>query len=498
MLEREVKLAAPADFRLPDLSDTPGGVEARGADPVVMDATYFDTADLRLARSGASLRFRDVDGWTVKLPVSSNGPALTRRELRVAGEPGAPPDRAVDLVRSLIRTEPLEPVARLQSVRRRVELRDPVGAPLAEIALDDVSVLDGDATTMEFRELEIELADGAPDELISSLVTRLRVAGAGTPDPTPKIVRALGPRALAPPDVSLPGRLRPSSPVGDVVRASIAAAATRLIARDPGVRVGDDPEDVHQARVATRRLRSDLRTFRDILDPDWDAALRSELGWLGDELGAVRDLDVLHARLHERAEDLPGEDPAVAEKLLHLLVEARAQARAELLDAMRSPRYAALLDHLVDAARAPALRPAANASSADVLPHLVAQQWKRLRRAVSSLEAEPSDASLHGVRICAKRGRYAAEAAAIALGKPARRFARAMGQCQDVLGEHQDAVVAEQWLREVSAEATGREAFVAGELASREQAAGAAARARFARQWKLARRRRLRAWLTQR
>ena len=91
----------------------------------------------------------------------------------------------------------------------------------------------------------------------------------------------------------------------DVVRAAIARSTARLLAHDPGVRLGDDPEDVHQARVATRRMRSDLRTFRRVLDEDWDESMRDELKWLGGLLGAVRDTDVLLDRL-----EAPGRRPS--------------------------------------------------------------------------------------------------------------------------------------------------------------------------------------------
>src|SRR5438445_3506524 len=109
------------------------GVDALRADTpdtVRLQAAYFDTSDLRLARSGASLRFRNDEGWTVKLPVSSDV-ALVRSELHLGGEMGDPPDAALDLVRAIARREPLELVARLNTVRHRVVLRDAGGAQLA-------------------------------------------------------------------------------------------------------------------------------------------------------------------------------------------------------------------------------------------------------------------------------------------------------------------------------------------------------------------------------
>ena len=282
---------------------------------------------------------------------------------------------------------------------------------------------------------------------------------------------------------------------GDVVQAALAASVARLLRHDPGVRVGDDPEDVHQARVATRRLRSDLRTFRGLLDADWTATLRDELRWLGAELGTVRDTEVLTERLQGRLETLPAEDRADAAPLLARLRERWEGCRAELLAALRSPRYMQLLDRLVLAAREPALLPEAAEPAAEVLPPLVAGPWRHLRDAVEGLDDEPADEALHEIRIRAKRCRYAAEAVAPVVGKPAREFARAIAAVQDVLGEHQDAVVAEHWLRAAAGTAAARESFVAGELTALERDAAARARDEWRDVWRDARRKRLRSWL---
>jgi CHAD domain-containing protein len=104
---------------------------------------------------------------------------------------------------------------------------------------------------------------------------------------------------------------------------------------------------------------------------------------------------------------------------------------------------------------------------------------------VDLLADDPTDAELHGVRIGAKRCRYAAEACAPSLGKQTRRLARATKALQEVLGELSDAVAAERWLREW-AERTGSRsgAFAAGELAMLERAAADRARSRWPKAWK--------------
>jgi len=492
--ERELKFTPGPSFRMPAFDD--GELVADPSDDIKLQAAYFDSPDLRLARAGASLRFRNDEGWTVKLPVSADG-ALVRTEIHLGGEPGEPPDAAVDLVQALLRDAPLELAARLNTARHRVVLRDRDGEQLAELVDDEVSVLDGARLAARFRELEVEFTDAAPAGLVDRVADRLRAAGAGEPEQIPKIVRALGPRALDPPDLVAPPKLDFASTPREVLRAAVANSTKRLLVNDPGVRMGEDIEAVHQARVATRRLRSDLKTFRQVVDPEWDTSLRAELKWLGSLFGAVRDDDVLLDRLESRVADLRPSDRDAGKRLLDGLREHRLRARAELLDAMRSPRYARLLDRLLAAART--IPSSGDPAELDLeLGDLVHKPWKKLRKAVKALEDDPPDEELHAVRIRAKRCRYAAEAVAPAVGKAAKRFATAVEQVQEVLGEHQDAVVAGQWLRTHAVAATsGRAecAFVAGELAAREDVAADASRAEWPKAWEQAKRRSLRQWM---
>jgi CHAD domain-containing protein len=399
-------------------------------------------------------------------------------------------------VQALARKAPLQLAARLNTARHRVMLRDRDGEQIAELVDDEVSVLDGVRLAARFRELEVEFADAASDGLVERVAGRLRVAGAGDPEQIPKIVRALGPRALDPPDLVEPAELDFASTPREVLRAAVASSTKRLVANDPGVRLGDDMEAVHQARVATRRLRSDLKTFRRVVDPDWDAVLREELKWLGSLLGAVRDDDVLLERLEGRVDDLPGSDRDAGTRLLESLRDHRARARAELLDALRSERYLLVLDRLLAAARD--IPPGGEAVDLDLeLGDLVRKPWKKLRKAVRKLDDDPPDEELHAVRIRAKRCRYAAEAVVPAVGKQAKKFAAAVEEVQEVLGEHQDAVVAGRWLRAHASDGGGRveNAFVAGELAAREDAAAAESRAEWPASWKRAKRASLRRWM---
>jgi CHAD domain-containing protein len=500
-IEREVKLAAWGGFALPTLDDLVPDLRVEALKTKKLDATYYDTRDLRLARAGVSLRHRvgDDPPWTVKLPEGDGGPVMSRREIPFEGPAGTIPPEAERLVRAYARGESLVAVARLKTERARVAL-NLNGSAVAEIADDEVSVYHGRRLASRFREVEVEVEDHAPDGLLPTVVERLREAGAGEPDNTPKVVRALGPRALEP----LPGRVSavgPDSTMGEVVRAAVGNALARIVAHDPGVRLGDDPEDVHQARVGTRRLRSDLRTFRPLLDPDWVAGLREEAGWYAALLGEVRDTEVLMERLDRQAHTLPKEDAAAVTSVVGRLSGEREAARERLLEAMDSPRYIALLDRLTEAASNPEFAPSDDQDpgqqpAAEALPALVRRPWRRLAKAVKELPEVPADEQLHAVRILAKHTRYAAEASAGVLGKPATAFAKQIAAVQTVLGDHQDACVTEEWLRQVGPKTRStKEAMLIGQLIGLQRAEAHAKRAAWPEVWGRASDKALRAFL---
>jgi CHAD domain-containing protein len=505
--EREVKLDAPVSLELPELTAIVAGVVATRLPDTKLQAIYVDTADLRLMRWGVTLRHRHdtvggagaESGWTVKLPGQADGVALVRTELSWPGPFGPLPAEVASLVRALARGGPLEPVATLVSERYRIELSDDAGGgtKLGEIDDDTVSVMDGRRLVDRFRQIELELSDAATDELLDAVLHALTRAGAVAGDDRPKVVRAIGARAAEPPDVVV-APLDSDATVAAVVAAAIGAGVTRIIRHDPGVRLGDDPEHVHQARVGTRRLRSDLRTFRPLLDEEWTRPVRAELGWLADALGEVRDADVLTGRLLGQTRALDGADSKAAAALLRRLAIERDEARMRLLAVLDSDRYVALLDSLVRAAAAPPLSPEeapGDRKAAAVAVPLVRRPWKRLAQLVAQLPDDPPDESLHQVRIRAKRVRYAAEAVAGVIGKPAQELATAVAAVQDVLGDMQDAVVAERWLRRQGTSGPAGRALVAGQLVMLQRQEQAACREKWRQPWQRAAKKKRRRWL---
>lgn len=492
--ERELKLSAPHSFAMPALEGLANDVVLVPWPPESLWTVYFDTDDLRLARWGASMRQRLGQGWTVKLPPELDGGVMVRPEITFLGSGRRPPAAAADLVRAFSRGKELNPQASLRTTRQRTELRDGAGRLVADLFDDDVSVCEGRRVAGGFREVEVEVGQATPPELLDELVARLVGAGATTADPTPKYERALGGRAHAA-EVTI-AELGPDATAGDVLQRAIATSVTRLVVHDPVVRLDTDPEGVHQARVATRRLRSDLRTFRTLVDAEATATLREELRWIAGTLGFVRDGDVLLERMRRRAAMLPAGHERGASEVLATLETQRDVAHAKLLTALRDRRYLDLLDRLVAEANAPSLLPGAGMPASTVVADLVRGPWQSLEKAARKLGKKPSDPELHDLRIRAKRLRYAAEAAAPLFGDGAAALAKAAAGLQTVLGDLNDAVVARGWLLEwATGDRTTNGVAAAGELARLERDAAREERGRWKMQWERLSSTELRTWM---
>jgi len=450
--ERELKLEAPESFALPELPGQP--LESR-----LFTSTYYDTPEGRLARSGITLRRRVEDGtsrWQLKLPRDDY-----RLEIEARGGRATVPPAFREALAGATRGAELQPVATLRTWREGIRAED--GTALADVVLDVVEVLEGRRVVGGFRELEIELVAGEPAAL-RALGKTLRRAGAAKSDGRSKLLRTLG---VAPPVAPAP-----DAPAAEHLRAFLQRQLVALLSHDAGVRLDGPPEEVHQMRVASRRLRAALRAASPIVLESWADPLRAELGWLGSELGSVRDLDVLAERFRKQAADLGEEDCEAFDPLLAALEEERATRAAALGEALRSSRYHDLVAMLEAAAADPQIldaeRPAAE---------LARPPFRRLRKALGRLGPESTDDELHRARILAKRARYAAELAQPSAGKAAAAFIREAKAFQDLLGEHQDSTVAEERLRDLAARADPAGAFAAGRLVERQRLAKERARA---------------------
>jgi CHAD domain-containing protein len=289
-------------------------------------------------------------------------------------------------------------------------------------------------------------------------------------------------------DPAHPPKIRASAPAADAVQATLNEASYWLSAIAPLAFEGQ-PEGVHRLRTTTRRVRTALRLFGGLTDPEWADRLAGEFKWLGERLGEVRDLDVLTARLRSHAEEIES-DPAGPLSPLFDDLHARHEATSEALRAaLRGARFETMAAELSAAAENLTLRAAARHPCRRVLPRLVATAWKRLEHNARALDSAAADEAFHEVRKRAKRARYAAEAVAAALDHSSHRaaleFARRARDVQDVLGTHQDAVVAAGEIRHAAADRpdAGPFNFAAGRLLEVETRLAAESRDRFFEVW---------------
>jgi CHAD domain-containing protein len=530
-LHREVELKYSADdeFELPSLvhlvADVAGASlpgDAPLADGVAaehrLEAVYFDTADLRLAAAGLTLRRRtggDDSGWHLKVPAGR----ATRSEVRLPPgrvPPGRTPRTVPEQLQSMVWAQtlgrPLQPVARITTERTVRRLSDPTGRVLVEVADDRVtarriSPTDGIGEAVgpatRWREIEFELGDGTTD-LIDVLDEHLRQRGL-RPAASSKLAHVLAgaePKRRRSDRKAAPApRLTTKSPAGEVVLTHIREQVAQVQAQDLPVRL-DAPDAVHKMRVATRRLRSALSTFKPLFESDAIGPLRDELKWLAGELGAARDAEVMRDRVRGAvdSEDAELHLHAGADAALSSLDEAYRTAHDRVLAELDSPRYHDILTSLRGLVERPPLRKAAKRPAGKALPALVARTYARVDRIVGQADALPEGAErselLHDARKAAKQARYAGESVAVVFGDDASRFAAALEAVQEALGDRQDSVLTRQRLHDLALRASTTEiAFLYGRLHAREEGRAGQMQQRFDEAWRAAGRKSVHRWL---
>jgi CHAD domain-containing protein len=227
-------------------------------------------------------------------------------------------------------------------------------------------------------------------------------------------------------------------------------------------------------------MRSAFQAYSKIVDRSATRELTDELKWLAGVLGDARDLEVLHSRFTHAVHELPDElviGPVEARLTRHFAGR-EADARTALISALDSERYLALLAAIDRLLADPPLTSRAQTKSARVLPRLVGRAHRRVAGHVQVADQLPAgderDTHWHEDRKASKRLRYAAEAAAPALGTPAQRLVKQVKHVQELLGDHQDAVVARPVLREIGIQAhlDGENGFTWGILHQQQTDAG--------------------------
>jgi hypothetical protein len=407
---RAVELDVDWDFEPPDLRPL---VERPQRMPEQLHrTTYYDTVDLRLWARGLILehcRMADSEGggWTLRGPGTE---CPGDGSLQWTGEIDRLPGEASRILLGTVRRSELKVVAEYDTTRRRLWLAADVGdEPWGEVDDDLIAVRSGPNDGLRFRRISVVLQSGYPDAA-DSVLRCLQDSGATVAD-RPQLVFGL-PRSMQRHRSSKPRTDRRDITVDDTIKGSIWAGLNRLLDHDYRLRIDFGqarPHDVHQMRVAARRLRSDLRTFGSSLDPVWLSHTVPDLRWFGEVLGRVRDCDIMTARFDGELDQfgLEGRRP---DELVERLTEQRQTETGYLEAAMSSERYINLLDRLHAAARGPL--PAlfdTSVPSVEVLPALVRKRWRALRRRVKQGGDCPTDRELHRMRSrprgCAMRPR---------------------------------------------------------------------------------------------
>jgi len=503
-VEAKLLVPRPADLRDVARMTEIGDYRLRAIRPLRLHTRYLDTADLALARHGVALRVRrDGKRWelTAKWEGSVDGVIHSRPELTIAlaGEPPNPfhlNDPALHVaLAAIIAGRPLRLVLVSDMLRRRLELlrKDAADdAPvLAEIALDQVHLHgDGEGPTQRYCELEIEQQAGSVADL-NAVVALLRERFELLPSAETKFSRGLE---------LLHGYRRSPSSTPTIVPSDTATEAARKIAglqlamirkHDPGTRSGENVESLHDMRVAVRRLRAGLRTMQAGLPEALCVQLRDELRWLGEVLGAVRDLDVQIDRVAAFGASVPAALRGSFAEFHEYLARRRDAQRATMLAELDSRRYGQLLQRLerfaggrtrvvgVSAGRVPAIAIAADG---------LTRAYRKLLKQGRAVQGAPLPEELHQLRIRAKRLRYPLEFFGAVAGKPAARAARRLARLQDLLGTYNDSVVAAEFVQgyvdAVETELPKSAMMTLGALIGSEISRGERLRRRFARRWR--------------
>jgi triphosphatase len=459
---------------------------------------YLDSEDRRFHRAGYVLRVRQTSRS------KAAGVEATLKELDSAGtrEPGPRGRREVSeqlqraeqlsqseglvgrRVRAVAGKKKLRPLFEIRT-RRRLFSIEAGGFPPGEIALDDTTIrpIPGGATRLHRVEIE------APEATLSALqpfVERLKAACRLQPTLLTKYETGVLMVGLEPvPEAAFGSTaIEADAPIGRVGLAVLRRQFTALLAKEPGTRLGDDREELHDMRVASRRLRAALSLFADVLPPS-AAKLEDDLKWVGHTLGAVRDLDVQLEQLEGWLIDVPEPDRKALAAVRSLLEAKRSAAREAMLVALDSRRYELFVGRfgrLLRSARGRASGPAALPALA-VAPDLIEERFRALCKSAEKIAVDSPPGDYHRVRIQGKRFRYALQFLADLYPERTSPLIKRVVALQDILGLHQDAEVAIERLRRLVAEQGTQlrpeTIFAMGEIAERYRLNAVELRTRF-------------------
>ena len=494
-------------FEAPDLEPVEDWLEkhpttsglsvAPGATKEITD-TYYDTDDWRLYRAGFALRLRR-DGESAEATMKSLTPAedalRRRREISESLEGGSEmPEgtrgpvgerlrrladvgdlRSLFEVRTRRRTYALRPRAIVEDASGNIHGRGSAAA-VGELALDESEISNDGEARIRLSRIEVEV-DAGLHESVEEFVGEMRAALGLRPTGTSKFEAGLSVAGLDPAaalDLG-PTQIGASLSTGEVAFAILRRHFATMLAHEPGVRLGEDPEELHDMRVATRRLRAALKLYADVL-PRRSERYERDLRWVAGALGEVRDLDVHLERLAGEA----ARNGEVLEKVVTLLEERRVEARRRMLEALDSNRYEALVANFSGTLRR-GRSPAPTGPIVESAPDLVRRRYRKVREAASAITGDSPPEEFHDLRKKGKRLRYALEPLQGIYGKPSEKMVELLKAIQDDLGDHQDLVVAAGLVEELgtAGDLPPRAVFSMGSIAGRYARDAAEMRAGF-------------------
>ena len=456
---------------------------------------YYDTDDWRFYRAGYALRLRrngESAQATMKARVPAEGGIRRRREISepiegienlkgIAGPVG-------ERVRRVAGTADLRPLFEVRTRRRTFALGtetpsseeivvDGTGnirqqnseqdATVAEIALDESEIFANGGAKTHLSRVEVEVgSDAAINDGVGDFVEVLKEALKLRPTRTSKFRTGLSVAGLIPavaPDLG-PTKIDSNLSVGQVAFAILRRHFRAMVAHEPGVRLGENPEELHDMRVATRRLRAALKLYSDFL-PKRSERYERDLRWVAGALGEVRDLDV---HLEELSEESSKNGEVLEEVLPSLLRERRVEARRRMLQALDSNRYERLIASFSGTLRR-GRSPSPTGSILEAAPDLLRDRYKKVRKAANKLREDSPPEHFHELRKKGKRLRYALEPLQEIYGKPAKKMVKLLKKTQDDLGDHQDLIVAAGLMEElgVAGDRPPQAAFSMGSMAER-------------------------------
>jgi triphosphatase len=436
---------------------------------------YYDTEDWRLYRAGYALRVRrdnESAEATMKALMPSEGGIRRRREisepLKGVQTPKGIPGPVGERVRRVAGTADLRPLFEVSTRRRTFALcsetpssgeivEDTSGnirpqnseqdaIVLAEVALDESEIFanGGDSTHLSRVEVEVG-SDAAIHDGVRDFVEVLKEALKLRPTRTSKFRTGLSVAGLSP-EVALdlgPTEIDATLSCGGVAFAILRRHFGQMLAHEPGVRLGEDPEELHDMRVATRRLRAALKLYSDFL-PKRSERYERDLRWVAGALGEVRDLDVHLEGLSEEA----SRNGEVLEEVVSLLRERRNEARRGMLEALDSNRYERLIASFSATLRR-GRSPTPTSPILEVAPNLIRDRYKKVRKSANRLSEDSPPEHYHDLRKKGKRLRYALEPLQEIYGKQAQKMVKLLKKIQDDLGDHQDFIVASGLMEEL-------------------------------------------------